>query len=380
MLLALTTAYEKARQAGLRPLGYRDFEHLAQPLDRVLAWGAQLLPQNSHPDVPERESLLYLGINYADLVERLGEEGAARHYAEHGRHGFLPLSFMRKVLAELRPDAVVATNSPRTEEAAIAAAVAMGIPVLSMVDLFAMPFDKYRQRTIHADRITVINDFARANLIEAGFDARRIAVTGNPAFDTLADPRIRCAADEFLAARGWGGKKVVLLAPHLEQQPGTPAHWAGPGLGLEAERILRAWVAAGDDRALIVRHHPSQLHLFEDLGAHPRVHRSDPQREPLHPVLLASQVVLVQTTTVGLEAALCGRSLLCLTYSPTVDPRWSYVAQGLAQPVEDPAQLVPAVERALAAHRERGTAPGFNIGGATRAVADEVMALLGRRD
>lgn len=375
-LMALTTGHAKARALGLAPLGYRDFLDLLDEPERTLELGRSLASENSHPEVDPDETLVYMGVNYAEWVDAYGRDEAARLYRDQGRHGFLPRRFMEKVLRHLDVDAVVTTNSPRTEQAAIEAAVAIGIPVLSMIDLFALPHDAYLRRPVHADRIAVINQAARRNLMAAGVDADRILVTGNPAFDSLADPAVHAAGQALRSRLGWNGRNVVFLAPQVELQPGTPREWFGPGLGSQAEGLLRDWVAAGNDRALFVRHHPSEAHLFPDLGDQPFVYRSNPIDEPLHPIIFASNVAVVQTSTVGLEAVLAGLPLVSLGYSPVVRPdMWDYGHFGLARSVWNPCELTSVLERALA-EPNLVSRDEFNVGNATTNVAASVMSLL----
>ena len=112
-LLALTTGHLKAQAARPDTLGYRNFLHLVDA-DAARAWGERLSEGNTSPDVPRDETIAYLGINYLDLIAQYGETGAADLYCERGRYGFRPLHFMRAVMDALQPDAVVATNSPRS--------------------------------------------------------------------------------------------------------------------------------------------------------------------------------------------------------------------------------------------------------------------------
>ncbi|MES2975040.1 MAG: UDP-glycosyltransferase [Pseudomonadota bacterium] len=373
-LLALTTGYAKAQRAGLNPVGYRDLVHLVDSPEEVMAWGERLAPENSHPEVDHQESILYLGVGYMQWVRDHGAVEAERLYRDVGRRGFLPLSFMSKVIQHFAPDAVVTTNSPRTEQASIEAAVALGIPVLAMIDLFGLAYDPFVSRTIHADRTAVISEAAKRNVVAAGFDPARVVVTGNPAFDSLVSPESRAKALKFVQELGWAGKKIVLLAGQLEELPGTPEAWQGPGLVMEAETLLRQWVSERDDRALIVRYHPNEFQSFPVRGEQPRVYWSHPVNDPLHPALLAAQVVIVQTSTVGLEAVISGARLLSLSYSPAVTPeRWDYGALGLGVPVEAPGKLVPLLEDALRAP-PRST-DDYCVGRAAANVARETISL-----
>ncbi len=125
-LLALTTGHLPAR-AHRAALGYRDFVH-AFDATAVEEWGRKMLDGNTSPAVPTDESVAYLGINYLDLVDQYGPEEAADRYRELGRYAFRPLGFMRRVIGELLPDVVIATNSPRSQAGGIGRGEAHGNP------------------------------------------------------------------------------------------------------------------------------------------------------------------------------------------------------------------------------------------------------------
>ncbi|MBA4260735.1 MAG: hypothetical protein C0443_01565 [Comamonadaceae bacterium] len=260
-LMALTTGHLKAKAARPAALGYQDFLHLVDA-DAARAWGERLSEGNTSPDVPAEETIAYLGINYLDLIAQHGEAGAAERYREQGRYGFQPLHFMRSVMDTLQPDAVVATNSPRSERAALDVARERGIPGIGMVDLFGLDSDTFVLHTPRPDWTCVISEGVRQRLIARGFPASSVVVTGNPAFDGLFSAHNHEQAQRFLAERGWSRLKPILFAGHWEPQahPATPVP-AGQALPREIEAVLRGHVRQREDLALIVRHHPSDWTL-----------------------------------------------------------------------------------------------------------------------
>ncbi|MBC5781994.1 UDP-glycosyltransferase [Ramlibacter sp. USB13] len=375
-LLALTTAAGVARRAGEQPLAFRDF-CTGPDAARALAFGEQLIGDQQHPDVTREESLAYLGLNFLEWVQALGEEGAWARWHARGRQGFRPVRLMTRILRELGSDVVVATNSPRSEQAAIEAAHALGIATLSMVDLFALPGDPYRERQVHADRITVLSEGTRRNLVEAGVDAARIVVTGNPAFDDLSGPQAQEAAARLRAERGWGERPVVLWAGHMEPEDADP-RWAGAALGQAVQDLLLREVLARDDACLAIRYHPNEWHRFTPPAAHPRVHWSRPDREGLLPVLAAADVVVVQATTVGAQAHAAGKKLLGLSFSPLVQRSgMDYGRLGLGTGVPGLEALPALLAQQLAAVRRDAPAAGPR-GGAAQRVAQEIAELAAR--
>jgi hypothetical protein len=372
-IFALTTAAGVARRAGEEPLGFRDFCS-GERGARALAFGEQLIGEQQHPDVTREESLAYLGLNFLDWVDELGEAGAWERWRAKGRQGFKPAKFFEGVLRALRPDVVVATNSPRSEQAALEAAHALGIPSLSMVDLFALAADPYRARSIHADRIAVLSPATRDNLVAAGVARERIVVTGNPAFDALTGPEAQDTARRFRAERGWGERPVVFWAGGLEPDDADP-RWAGAALGQAVQRQLESWTLAREDACLAIRYHPNEWPRFTQPASHPRIHWSQPDREGLLPVLAAADIVVVQATTVGAQAHAAGKQVLGLSFSPIVQRTgMDYAQLGLGTRVADLEQLPVALEQAVA-RMDREMQSQAEQGSAAARIAGEIAAL-----
>lgn len=347
-LLALTMAHAKALRAGEKPLGYKNFLHLADA-DAVRRWGRQLEGANSSPDVGEEESIAYLGINYLDLIATHGEEGAAAHYAREGRYGFLPVHFMRRVFDELRPHVVIGTNSPRSEQAALQVAVERGIPSVGMVDLFGMDSDTYVMRAVKPDYTCVIAESVRQRLLERGFAPEGVRVTGNPAFDGLFDPSNTAQALAFLGRKGWQDKKVILNAGAWEPQahPDTDIP-AGRSFPISIEGILREYVRSRPDTALVIRYHPGDWFEYPRLPEEPRVHFSEPPNEPIHPLILAASVITNTNSTVGLEAAVAGKPVVSIENSPSVHVWFSLAKLGVSYPSPTHRELPATLDRVLA--------------------------------
>ncbi len=373
-LMALTTAAKIARQAGEQPLGYADF--LTGPdAEAARAWGERLLPGNQHPDVDRDESVAYLGLNFMEWVAELGEEGALQRWQSAGRHGFLPVRFFTRVLQELQPDAVVATNSPRSEQAVVAAAASLGIPSLSMLDLFGLPGDPFLTRPVHADCITVLSAGVADNLVRAGIPRDRLAVTGNPAFDILSRPEAQAAGLAWRAAKGWQDKHVVLWAGDREPDDADPA-WAGTALGEQVQAALFDWLQRHEDACLAIRYHPNEWHRFSRLPEHPRLHWSQPGQEDLTPVLMAADQVVVQITTVGVQAHTAGKRLVNLGFSPTVQRSGlDYARLGMGEAAASLGHLAQLLDAGLG-HRAAATTITEARQPAAEAVADEVLRLV----
>ena len=374
VVLALTTAYAAAKKAGEQPLGYKDLLHLVDA-EQALRWGELLLADNSSPDVSREETIAYLGINYLDLIAQHGVDGAADWYAKKGRYGFAPMQIMRNLIQSIQPDVVVATNSPRSEEAALAVAKEMNLPGVGMVDLFGLDSDTYVHRPVKPDWTCVIADSVRDRLVQRGFARDSIKVTGNPAFDGLFVPRNLELADAFLVKKGWLGKDVIFNAGIWEavSHPNTNIP-AGRSFPMEIEGILRRYVAGRPNTALIQRYHPGDWFKYPRLADQPNVHFSEPPHEPIHPLLLASSVVVTTNSTVGLEAAVAGKPVISVENSPSVH-EWFSLAQLGVSHLSATQHDLPCTLDAVLTHR-RGSSAFSSDGQAALRVAQVICNAL----
>ena len=374
-VLALTLGYQQAQRLGLNPLGYKDFLHLVDA-GKALHYGRMLLSENRHPDVDEFESCCYLGINYLEWVETYGEAGAAQLYAEKGRRGFLPVKFLGRVIDTVGASVVVSTSSPRSEQAAIEAAVWRKLPSLTMLDVFANPHDTYLYHEIYAHRITAPSRLAAQQLRHAGFDPARIRVTGCPAYDYLSDPTHEGEGSALKHSFGWDGLSVLLWAGSMEAAtPDASPEYVGAGLCQMVEQRLREWVRSRPDVALIVRYHPTEYHLFADQGLQERVYVSNPSVDRLRAQLHAADTVLVQASTVGFEAALMGKRLLNLAFSPRViSTEYDFSKLGLGEAVTSMEELTAVLNRSRSQVVDLGGRPP--PGAATPRVVAEILSLM----
>lgn len=364
-VLGLTTASAALAAAGIPHIGFRDL--LTAKDERAREIGEQLAV-TQHRDgvgVSREESVAYLGLSYADLEERIGREEASRRYAEIGRRSFLPLGPLSRLMDEIGPDVVVATSAPRAEEAAIRTARTRGVPAVCVNDLFSLDrSNPYLWERGYGDVVTVVSEFARDTLVEHGRHRDEIRVTGNPAFDALADPTLPRRGIEWRSAHNVRDRKVVLWASQPE--PGDPAL-------LERVRaeILRA--ASGNNWFVLHRYHPSEPPPPPIDPALGYCGRSEDVGTAIH----AADVVVVLTTTLGLEAALCDRPLVKIRLS-AYDYTMPYERMGFAVSAESletvergirSALEDDQIRRSLADHR-RALPP---VGSAAVNVADVIQ-------
>jgi hypothetical protein len=375
-VIALTLGYKKALQWGLCPLGYKNFMHLVDHTDQVMALGKKLLFGNQHPDVEEYESICYLGVNYMEWVQLYGEAEAEVRYLQGGRRHFLPINFFGQIIDYLKPNMVVSTSSPRSEQAAIVAASLRHIPTLTMMDLFALPYEVFHRHKVKADRITVLSDFVKQNLVNGGTPPEIIHVTGCPSFDIHFETKIKQQAQLLRQTLGWNNLQVVMWAGNLEESgPEVDDRYIGTKLGITVETCLREWINSRTDLALIVRYHPSQYHLFQIFEPHQRIYVSNPGCESVEPLLHLADTLVVQASTVGYEASMIGKRVLSLVFSPMViNSGFNPARLGYAEAVCSPENLIGQLETARPFLMKQHLLPP--AGPATPRVIEHILCLL----
>lgn len=255
--------------------------------------------------LPVEETIAYMGCSLADLVETHGETEAFRLFAEQGRNAFLPVRFFKSLLQRERYDLVVTTNSPRSEKALVFAAQELGIPSVVVVDLF--DHREFVDRTAlpgYGTKICVLNEYVRNEMMKLGRPNDEIVITGNPAFDKLADPGLDAAAENLRRERSWIGKKIILWArgndpESLELNPAI-------------EKRLGEYALQNPNTVLVIRPHPNENLEALEFPANAFI---STRKDPLPPLLKASDLVITMLSTVGLEGALIGKPLIQLRMS-----------------------------------------------------------------
>lgn len=362
-VLGLTTAAAAVRAAGLPLLQFKDF---VRPEDAPALERGRALAAAMQDVVDAEETAAYLGLSFADLQAEVGPGEAEGRYARDGRQAFLPRRTLGRILQAVRPDLVVATNSPRAERAAIEAAGALGIPALCVVDLFAIDEVRWIGQPGYANRVCVLNEAVREFLLAAGRKPQEVVVTGNPAFDVLQAPAVREEGARLRARQGWDGRRVLLWPAQVEpaRHPfsGAPGDPSLPGRVLQA---LVEWTLARPDVVLCVRERAGQT--APALPTHKRILRTG-QDWPLAPLLHAADVVVTLTSTVGLEGHLAGARLVQVLGS-VFDEAMPLARFGIADAAVPLAGLPAALERCSCLGR-RG--PAITAPSATDAVLAQI--------
>lgn len=304
-VLGLTTAAPVVRAAGLDLLQIKDF---VRPEDSVAIGKGRELAAAMGTVADLDETAAYLGLSYAELAAAQGDDVARERYAREGRQAFLPQAMLGRILSAVKPDLLVATNSPRAERAAVLAAGQLGIPAVCMVDLFAIDEVRWIGQPGYAQRICVLNEQVRQFLLDAGRRPDEVTVTGNAALDALGAPGLPQLGAALRQARGWQGRRVLLWP--VQDEPSVHPFNGGaadPGLPGRVLQSLCAWVLRHEDAVLCVR--PRAGNPPPALPEDPRFVVTG-QDWPLPTLLHAVNTVVTLTSMVGLEGHLAGARLV----------------------------------------------------------------------
>lgn len=303
-------------------------------------------------------------------------------------------------LKDFRPDVLLtatSVNGVDWEKRLVAESRRSGIPSLAVLDFWsnyrARFADECDRLAFLPDRIAVMDDRARIEMAELGFPADRLVVTGQPAFDEWAERK--AGAEEAAAAvrARYGAddvrhKLVLFLSQPISDFYSSPALRARhPGYS-EAE-VFRAAAEALEQLArkrdlhitLLVRPHPRETRLLAPegaLSAHVKLSRVD--RDPIRPLMMASDVVAGMTTVLLMEACFLG----CVTVSMQPGLRGPDILpanrMGMTFSVYDPADTEAVLATALfderaRAEKKKAMADARPAQGSDRRVLEEIERL-----
>jgi len=314
-VLGLTTGRRRYEVQGLRVLGFVDFLSADDSHARELGERLTADVDAVSSGVGAQETVAYLGLCMADLIDEVGEAQAWAAYNERGRHAFRPDRTMLRILSTLKPDVVVSTNSPKSERSALEVSARLGIPTVMCPDLFCDPaWEIYKP--LKADNYCVISHLAQENLVRHhGALADAVALTGHPAFDKSSvggqrECRGRVAAD--LGIEMTGRCYVWATSPDGID----PAH---PPLGssdsIAALRELSASQSlVANRRTILVKPHPSEAAgpYQELLAGIPGVHVVPPGYDSNAVIRASDGVVVCSVSTLIIDSLALGTATVAV--------------------------------------------------------------------
>lgn len=353
IVLALTTAWGPASRAGLETIGFRDF---VQGEVSVLDLGRELAGTiEAHADVHPDETSAYLGLSYKCLEAEFGVGGAREAYEQRGRQAFLPVEILRRVFDDVKPDLILATNSPRAERAAVLVAKERHIPAVVVVDLMPQSEVEWLRDPGYGNAVCVLSEGVKQRLVDAGRPESEVVVTGNAAFDELFLMDEKAERADWRRKFGFGeGDRVLLFASQPDRH-----QYLGTTVGTQL-------VETGKDRGwhVVVRPHPNEQF---DPGGLPCGTPVSDRDDSLWGALAGCDACVVVSSSVGLQAAILGKPMVTLDIPVFADPA-PYAAMGIGRV----AQTVEGVFDVLDSELAYGS---FESGPATMRVVRVVESL-----
>jgi hypothetical protein len=258
-------------------------------------------------------------------------------------------------------------NTVELEKQFIAAARELKVPSLAVLDFwsnYARRFSNAEGGLVYVpDRIAIMDERARAEMMAEGFHPERLVVTGQPVFDDLAVWRSR-----FTPARGQAIRDglniqpdellILFLSEPLSQLCGTdPANPLYPGY--DEQTVLRALVPALDQIAeenrqklvLVVRPHPreSAEAFYGHTGGATRIVVSS-EGEARNLVMTADLVIGIDTMLL-VEACYLGCVTVSLQPNLRLPDTLPTNAWGVSRAIYHEAEIRPVIEKLLL-HKE----------------------------
>jgi hypothetical protein len=308
ILLALTTAQSSCDKDRIQYRTLKSYKHLFD-INDIFKIGKSLISR-SDVNLDYEESLLYHGLSFSDLSKNFGTEAATDLYKKFGRAAFLPITTMKRIISNENANVVVATDSPRFEQAALSAANELAIKSICIPTLFGNR--EISDKMLHETNSTFYRpkyDFAyvahikaKINILnsETDRDSDSVAVTGSPIFDEVI-------------ARYGNGYTSKMSKKYLNYK--TIYFYATQSYGNSInmlKEVLLPFISQQQDIVLIVKPHPGEdvanysfLQEINDVSLLLDVDANE--------ISSFSDLVIIEDSTVGLEALLMKKNVVSVS-------------------------------------------------------------------
>ncbi len=232
------------------------------------------------------------------------------------------LDHLLQTLRNLNPDLILCATSHNVKEFEkffVTAARELNIPTLSVLDFwsfYAVRFnDRKGQLAFLPDRIAIMDERARSEMILEGFKPERLTITGQPAFDELQSWKQGFKLDTRKKIRhdiGIGNNELVIVfasEPEVDTGPGDPFY-----PGYKKDDVLRTLIRAldeishesGRDIVLVIRPHPREnprdFDKYKKVSIRVEISESEHSRN----IVMAADLVTGMTTNLLIEACYLG--------------------------------------------------------------------------
>ncbi len=353
---ALTMAIEKLKKTNFKFYTYKDFFFD----EKVKEYGKKLIEKLDTIKLDDDDSIAYLGQNFIELIERYGEEQAFEIYNKAGRQIFEPNKSMKKVLTIIKPDLVIATDSPRSEKCVIKASREFNIKSVALINLFAIRCIDWFKEDNFADKICVFSEDVKQYLVDNGRNKKDVVVTGNPAFDDLVNLKYEKKSD---------GEFKVLWASQKEPKYFAEFDLEGDEeLPLKIEEKLINIFKNKKNWKLLVRNHPNE----EERNYPSFIELTNSKK--LIDVIKEVDLIICCASTVGIEGLILGKDLITIDLS-VLTQTLPYSKFGYSLGIDDLEELEEKITQVYNSFSKEKIKK-YNITNATKNVVNVVIDLL----
>ncbi len=310
-IIGLTTARIVLEKENMFFKSYKDYIHLFG--NEYLKYGEKLAKKLTGVQIDKEETICYLGLNYLELVNQYGKVQADREYKKRKRQAFLPITVMKKIIADENPDLVITTNSPRSEQAAVMAAKLLNIKSFTVND--DLGSQARIMSELLADYIAVASNSTKEALILKGVKPKQYFVTGNPNFDDAFNYQ------EFDS----GFWKKTHLPKTMRKRPlvgfyDQHAYIINDELYWRTEDDIIAYlndiydIVSKNNYYLVIRHHPSQSSALYEKWIQDKVYCLLVNELDLYPLIASTDCTIGMTSTVLLQSLYVGKPVIQIKY------------------------------------------------------------------
>jgi len=301
---ALTTASPKLKALNIPFKTFKDLLDLPADQEWIDLVNVLNIPSSFTSHIPFDESVAYYAVGLKNLCEDFGRIEGLEKFKKLNRVAFKPVNTLREFFAREKFDLVMTTNSPRSEMAAVLAARSLKIKCICVVDTFDYEYLRgHLKEPGYANRLCVINQFAKDVLIENGRPSEEIVVTGNPAFDSIYEKKHELGGQVYRNNHFPKAQTLIMLAKSAMAED----------IAYQDLAQQQLFQACKDNKniAVVIRNHPNDLtKIPETLDNFKQSFSKD---DHIHDVLWACDAVIHLYSTVGLEGRLIGKNVYQLT-------------------------------------------------------------------
>lgn len=271
--------------------------------------------------------------------------------------------FFLDIMRDIHPDLLLTATSYNTKEyekCFIKVAKKSGIPSICVMDFWSYYSVRFSNqegdRIFLPDRIAVMDERAKEEMIKEGFSPESLVITGQPAYDDLGlwrrrfnnEKRINIINDIGVEP----GNLIVVFASEFQFGPVSGEQWYQ---GYKTEEVLNTLINALDTISeethkkitLVIRPHPRENPRDFDNYLGCRIQVIVSEKDHSRNLVMASDLVTGMTTNLLIEACYLGCIVASLQPGPRQNDPVITNRLGFSRGVYDKKEFKPVIQQLL---------------------------------